>query len=67
MKKLVMSLVRVAAVLALCTAATAPTASANHEICNPTCITIRCSSNADCAAAGYTRCDYACHQIGCCV
>ena len=67
MKKVAMSLVRVAAILVLCIAATAPTVSAHHEICNPTCINLRCSSNADCTAAGFSRCDFACHQIGCCV
>jgi hypothetical protein len=65
MKKVVMSLVRVAAVLALCTAATVPTVFANHEICDPFCTIKRCSSQGNCPTG--THCVFACHQIGCCV
>lgn len=69
MKKVVITLARVTAILAICTGITpltTPSASANHEICDPFCITLKCSSHTQCRAAGYNVCNFQCHQIGCC-
>lgn len=65
MKKVVITLARVTAILAICAGIT-PVVSANHEICDPFCITPKCSSNAQCRALGYSACNFACHQVGCC-
>ncbi|HEX6902090.1 MAG TPA: hypothetical protein VF789_20400 [Thermoanaerobaculia bacterium] len=65
MKKVVITLARVTAILAICAGIT-PVVSADHEICDPFCVTPKCSSHAQCRAAGYNFCNFACHEIGCC-
>jgi hypothetical protein len=39
----------------------------DQPICQVTCVTTQCSSNADCTAAPNGHCNFACPGVGCCV